>query len=203
MPKQTFFNLSEHKIRTLIEAAEKEFTRVPLFEASIANIIKMAGIPRGSFYQYFEDKEDLYFYLLDEKLKESKNLFLTLLTKHNGDPIRTMEELYHHFLLILPDEEERSFLKNALLYTTNKVENSFTNMIDATHGNKHIKEFIELIDKEQLNIKDENDLLHIFKIIMAIAFHNFIEKIVKGLTDDEAMKNFKICMNLIKHGIYK
>ena len=29
-------------------------------------MIKAAGIPRGSFYQYFADKEDVYFYLGDQ-----------------------------------------------------------------------------------------------------------------------------------------
>ena len=61
MPKQTFFNLPEGKRKTLMNAAEKEFARVPLAKASISNIIKDANIPRGSFYQYFENKEDLYF----------------------------------------------------------------------------------------------------------------------------------------------
>ena len=66
MPKQTFINLPNDKKETLINAAMKEFSRAPLFEASISNIVKEAGIPRGSFYQYFEDKEDLYYFLLDE-----------------------------------------------------------------------------------------------------------------------------------------
>ena len=60
MPKQTFFNLPEDKRQTLIEAAEKEFSRVPLMKASISNIIKMAGIHRGCFFLYLEDIEDIY-----------------------------------------------------------------------------------------------------------------------------------------------
>lgn len=62
MPKETFFHLTDEKKSRIMSAAKKEFSRVPLSEASIARIIKDAEIPRGSFYQYFEDKEDLYFY---------------------------------------------------------------------------------------------------------------------------------------------
>ncbi len=29
----------------------------------LQNIVKLAEIPRGSFYQYFENKEDLYFFI--------------------------------------------------------------------------------------------------------------------------------------------
>ncbi|WP_240452190.1 TetR/AcrR family transcriptional regulator [Virgibacillus sp. YIM 98842] len=61
MPKQTFFNLPEDKKTILLDAVEKEFSRVPLFEASVANMVQDAGIPRGSFYQYFDNKEDAFF----------------------------------------------------------------------------------------------------------------------------------------------
>lgn len=203
MPKQTFFNLPENKRALLIEAAEKEFTRVPLFEASIANIIKTANIARGSFYQYFEDKEDLYFYLLDQKLKQSKLYFIDLLKKHNGDFIEAMMEMYYYILVLIPDEEERNFLRNAMLYTTHRVESSFSSMFDTTFENENFKEVLELIDIKRLNIQENEELLHIFKIVSAIAFHNFIEKTIKGLSDDEAMETFTVSIDLIKKGIYR
>jgi len=43
-----------------MQAAVAEFAAVGFDLASIQKIIKASGIPRGSFYQYFEDKEDLY-----------------------------------------------------------------------------------------------------------------------------------------------
>src|SRR5687767_5013739 len=108
VPKQTFFNLQQDKRKKLIESAEIEFTRVPLFEASIANIIKMAGISRGSFYQYFEDKDDLYFYLLEAKLNKVKITFIGFLEKHQGDLIEALMEMYFYFLTTLSDEEEKN-----------------------------------------------------------------------------------------------
>ncbi|MFT8413475.1 MAG: TetR/AcrR family transcriptional regulator, partial [Oenococcus oeni] len=47
MPKETFYNLSEEKRQRIINSAEKEFFRVPLSKASIANIVTGAQIPRG------------------------------------------------------------------------------------------------------------------------------------------------------------
>lgn len=66
MPKQTFYNLSTEKQKKIIKSARKEFSRVPLAEASIQNIVQDADIARGSFYQYFEDKEDLFEYIVEE-----------------------------------------------------------------------------------------------------------------------------------------
>ncbi|MBB6447103.1 TetR/AcrR family transcriptional regulator [Bacillus benzoevorans] len=203
MPKQTFFNLPEQKRKILMEAAEKEFTRVPIFEASIANIIKMANIPRGSFYQYFADKEDLYFYLLDEKLKEGREDFIVLLKKHKGDIIDALTEMYNRFLVKLPDEEEHNFLKNAFLYATHKVEHSLMDFFDFTLNNERFKEITGLIDKQRFTIEEDKDLYHILQIVTAVAFRNFIEKISKKMSDEEAMKHFTFEIDLIKYGIYK
>lgn len=203
MPKQTFFNLPEQKRQKLIESAETEFTRVPLFEASIANIVKSAGISRGSFYQYFQDKDDLYFFLLEDKLKIAKIYFSGLLEKHQGDLIEALIELQNYFLHALSDEEEKQFLKNALLYTTHRVESSFTSIWDTYLEKEEFKKVGELINRSYLDITAEKELLHIFKIVSALAFNNLIEKTVKGLSDEEAMESFKLSMSLLKHGIYK
>ena len=44
MPSSTFFRLEEEKQQKIIAACEKEFSDVPIHQASIANIVKYAGI---------------------------------------------------------------------------------------------------------------------------------------------------------------
>lgn len=203
MPKQTFFNLPEDKRNTLIEAAEKEFSKVPLMKASISNIIKMAGIPRGSFYQYFENIEDLYFYLLEITTKDSNEYFIFLLKKHNGDIIDAVTELYYQFLVQLPDEDEHTFLKNVILNITYKAEYSLSEVFGSVEQNEQFKEIIKLINKKHLNITEDKELYHILQIITAVAFRNFVEKFSRELSDDEAIQNFTLEMNLLKRGLYK
>jgi len=64
MPKQTFLNLPEEKQNTIINAAVEEFAEYGLENASTNRIVKNSGIAKGSFYQYFEDKQDVFMYLL-------------------------------------------------------------------------------------------------------------------------------------------
>ena len=85
MPTQTFFRLPEEKRARLTAAAWEEFTRTPFSEASINRIIHSAQIPRGSFYQYFEDKEDLFFYLLDTLYDACLALAGEALSEAGGD----------------------------------------------------------------------------------------------------------------------
>ena len=56
MPKDTFYNLSDEKREKILTAAKKEFARAGIKDSSIQKIIEDAKIPRGSFYQYFENK---------------------------------------------------------------------------------------------------------------------------------------------------
>jgi len=64
MPKPTFLNLPEDKRERIVELAIEEFSDKPYAQASISNIVARAGIAKGSFYQYFDDKLDLYRWLL-------------------------------------------------------------------------------------------------------------------------------------------
>ncbi|MDD3346559.1 TetR/AcrR family transcriptional regulator [Oscillibacter sp.] len=64
MCKETFLRLPEEKRERFLDAAWAEFTEVKFAEVSINQIVRRAGVPRGSFYQYFADKADLFGYLL-------------------------------------------------------------------------------------------------------------------------------------------
>ena len=66
MPTKTFLNLPIDNQNMIIESAKKEFSNVLFKDASINNIVKMSKISRGSFYMYFESKEDIYFYILKD-----------------------------------------------------------------------------------------------------------------------------------------
>lgn len=64
MPKDTFFNLPDDKRSLICDVAVEEFAEYSYDQASVNRIVAKAGIAKGSFYQYFEDKQDLYFYVL-------------------------------------------------------------------------------------------------------------------------------------------
>ena len=64
MPTQTFFDLTEEKQNRVVQAAVHEFSIHPYSKVSIQSIVDAASIPRGSFYQYFSGKDDLYIYCL-------------------------------------------------------------------------------------------------------------------------------------------
>lgn len=203
MPKQTFYKLPEDKRQTLIHAAEKEFSRVPLFEASVSNIVKSAEIPRGSFYQYFEDKDDAFFYLLNDQAKKRRAIFVHLLKKYDGDIFDAMCEVFRVTLQEATKEENLNFLRNAFLNMTHKIEITFTKIFSDSEDDDQHKEINRLIDKEQLNIAGDEELFYVMQILTSVTIRNFIEKFAKELSDEEAMRNYAIEIYLLKKGLHK
>jgi AcrR family transcriptional regulator len=65
MPKQTFWNLPPAKRDAFTQIALEEFAAHDYNTASVTNIVARAGIAKGSVYQYFEDKQDLYLFLIE------------------------------------------------------------------------------------------------------------------------------------------
>jgi AcrR family transcriptional regulator len=71
MPKDTFFNLPEDKRELICEVALDEFAAYNFQQASINRIIERSAIAKGSFYQYFADKRDLFMHLI-QRMGEAK-----------------------------------------------------------------------------------------------------------------------------------
>lgn len=76
MPTTTFFALPEERRERLVREAIAEFSDHPYAEASLSQIAQRTNIAKGSFYQYFEDKLDLYRWLLTEEVPRHKRKFI-------------------------------------------------------------------------------------------------------------------------------
>lgn len=72
MPKPTFFNLDPDKRQRVIDAAIHEFGRHPFPQANLGRIAQAAGVSKGSMYQYFDNKVDLYGWLVTVHMTERK-----------------------------------------------------------------------------------------------------------------------------------
>lgn len=87
MPKKTFQNLPPKKRKHIEAVAIEEFAEKAFTSASISAIVARAGIAKGSFYQYFEGKEDLYLHLL--KLANQQKGLLVKEVGLPGNPLDT------------------------------------------------------------------------------------------------------------------
>ena len=98
MCTETFLHLPEEKRNRFLEASWEEFTSVSYSEASINQIVRRAGVPRGSFYQYFTDKQDLLLHLLDLIRTHLITEFQQMVAQGKGDIFQTLLLCYDRFV---------------------------------------------------------------------------------------------------------
>jgi len=90
VPKDTFLNLPDEKRTVITEAAIDEFAAYSYEQASVNRIVANAGIAKGSFYQYFEDKKDLYFYILNLIGEQKLNYLSPAMQNTDGHDLFTV-----------------------------------------------------------------------------------------------------------------
>jgi AcrR family transcriptional regulator len=76
MPTSTFHALPAERRDRLVREAIMEFSEHSYAEASLSRIAQRSRIAKGSFYQYFADKLDLYRWLVSEEAAERKRAFI-------------------------------------------------------------------------------------------------------------------------------
>jgi len=64
----------EKRRQELLDAATTVFARKGYWKASISDIIETAGVARGSFYRYFQSKQQIFVAIVDQFREEEKLL---------------------------------------------------------------------------------------------------------------------------------
>lgn len=67
MPKATFNNLPPEKKIVVRNVLLKIFSDKPISQVKVSEIVEALQMSRGIFYKYFEDLNDAYDYLIDQK----------------------------------------------------------------------------------------------------------------------------------------
>lgn len=201
MPKETFLKLSKDKKEKIIKAAKKEFSRTSIENASIQNIIEDAGIPRGSFYQYFEDKKDLLYYIIEEHTNKINNLMEESIRSTNGDIIEMFINMYEYLTEKDIDREDKEILRNVFENLKAIDDSIFLKRIQEIRP-KDIMEYYDLIDKDKFKIKDKEDFELISKLLFSIT-QKAIATSFKYDSKEQAKKIYLKQLEFLKYGIIK
>lgn len=94
MPEGTWDRLPEAKRSGITTVAETEFAARGYTGASLNVISRQAGISKGSLFQYFSDKGDLWRYIVDRaSTRIAKHMFEALRARDPSDPAGTIDHL--------------------------------------------------------------------------------------------------------------
>ncbi len=198
MPKETFHNLSDEKKRAIFEAAVREFSTRRFSEASINQIIKTAGISRGSFYQYFNGKEDIYLYMLEEIGKEKLDLFSSV------GAMKPDAGFFEAWLYMVRAALEWSKAKPDYYRVGMLMEMDESELIAklrelSTAGFAILKEMIER-DRQRGLIKLEIDADLVVEMLYSLNVH-FLKELYRTGSHEGLLEKVEKTLGIIKDGI--
>jgi AcrR family transcriptional regulator len=85
MPKETFLNLPLEKQEKVMRAAIKEFLKHGFEKGNVADIARNAEVAKGSIYQYFENKKELFLYAVRWSIDIFANKYGKYINLENKD----------------------------------------------------------------------------------------------------------------------
>lgn len=136
---------------------------MPYEDASINRMIREAGIPRGSFYMYFTDKEDLFRYLMESYGQQLVEQVEEWLDRDGGDLFQAFLDLFDYL-------------------QANRASDGFREMADILRRNQRLQPGLILnrqgpcaiverlrdkIDLSRLDLRSETDLPDLFHLLIS------------------------------------
>lgn len=155
----------------------------------------MLGISRGSFYQYFESKEDLLKYIIMQDTESKNKEIADLLKETDGDIFELCIFLYDKMTKKIEKDENmivfRKIFNNIMQSKEKRVLEN--NLID-------FKMICKIIKSNNLKIQNEKELEILLKLLIDITFKSIMYSKMNENKKEEREKFLKR-LEFIKFGV--
>lgn len=201
MPTKRFYNLPDEKKQRIIKASVEELSSVNIDNLSINRIVKKAEIPRGSFYEYFENKFDLVDFLLDDFRNQMKDYARKSVLNNKGNIFDLAEKMFIFTVEYGFRNKKIQFFKNIFSCIRYAEYNDFKYVF--SQKELALDELVKMLDFSDLNLKSKDEflcftdiLLDIFKAEIAVIFLDPDNR-------EKHTQNFFTKVNMLKSGVLK
>lgn len=206
MISPTFQNLKEDKKNRIIDAALAEFSARPFNEASITNIVKNADISRGSFYQYFGNKENIYKYLVSYLYTKHREDLIHILIENDGELYPSLLEFYDKYIDDLFNSEYFAFYKNTFRYVNHYLigdEGVLSVQNQSTNREEQRKQFMTIVKMDDLKANSSQEVLEYIYFLVNTIHHMVLDGFVNNLPINEIKDRSTRAVDWLYYGIKK
>ncbi len=197
MPSQRFLRLPKEKQVQIWEAAVQEFIAHPYDKVSINRIIRQAGISRGSFYTYFEDKRDLLSFILWEIRRRWTEFCTESLDETAGDFFDIMERLLDRAMNFCRNNVIFSLHGNLILYPGPLFDHK-SGPADCGCGVGAL--FLEQIDRSRFSDPSDEGVALIFKMAAVLLFSTLSEFCLHPEKEEQIRSDFLRALGVLQRG---
>ena len=207
MPTKTFNRLRDEKQEAILRAAIREFAKNGFARAKTSDIAHNAGISKGSVFQYFENKEELFIHcakwgleVFMKKLDDQMNIGdLDIYEYFQDNKVKTD---------LVREEGELAVFMQVVMNEPGMLDESMKSMYDI--GNIYTKKLIEN-GTHKGSVRSDIDselLLCYFSAVTERFSQRWFKRYISNISEElsaeaeQAMKNeLEIMLNLLKKGM--
>jgi AcrR family transcriptional regulator len=199
MPNPAFFNLSEDKRNLVMSVALEEFSTANYDTASINQICKKSSVAKGSFYQYFADKLDLYVYIMTLAIEKKIAFFSNILDEF--ETLTLLEQI--HLLFIKGIEFAKVYPQHAALGEQfSKESNATAKQAVIKEGEKQSETlFIQMIDHAKIKGEIDGDVDTLALSMMLQSLNKTVNEYIQNKFGDISYKHFDEGASKLVHSL--
>jgi len=198
MIKQTFYNLQEEKKRRILEAAKLEFSKVPLHDAKISNIVSTSKIPRGSFYQYFDTLNDVFIAMMQDIEQKKITILNQLVHKATGNIFKMAILMFEHEYRYFKKMNHQLLLN---IFKLSEMEEMYSQDVGTKFQDTNKMEFLNHLDFSGFNTLKQEEIFLIVQMIFNILSEAVRISITKGYSLEMGERLFSKQLEYIKYGV--
>lgn len=202
MPSQRFMRLPQEKQTVIWEAAVHEFVDQPYEKVSINQIIKQAGISRGSFYTYFEDKRDLLLFILWGTKQQWDQFCVRSLKESGGEFFGIVNSFMEEAVDFCRHNNLFSLHKNLIAYPEPLPLSEFLpNPADCEQELNEV--LLSKLDRSRFADPSDDGVAIVARIAAMILFAALSEFCRNPEREEPVKENFRRSLDVLKRGAYR
>lgn len=198
MCTETFLRLPEEKRRRFLDAAWEEFSNARFTDVSVNQIVRRAGIPRGSFYQYFAGKDDLFAYLLEEVRNHVKEEYRRVLKDNGGDMFQAQLDCFDRLtsrdLLLDP------MLTRCVKFIRNNQGVDIQKLMPTCPGRRLLDGLWDVLDLRRLRRTDQDYGRTVFSLLTAALGSAFMDTMLRPEDRELYRQELAAKLEIVKYG---
>lgn len=199
MPSLIFKKLKDKKKANIIDSIGNVLSRQNIDNMSIMEIADEAAISRGTFYNYFDDKNDAVGEFCKFYMNKFIARFKVALEEENNDLFKTIRKTFLDVKNIFKNEAYMQIIKNIKylndLSTITTLENDINSEL-ATF----VDYLYERIDKNKIKVKNKCEMLCLAQMVGSTISSSLL-RYARGEKENIIDKIFETKISIIEKGI--
>ena len=191
-------NGKDLKRKKIIESASVLFSRKSYHEVMMEDVAKLASIAKGTVYNYFSSKEELYFSIMKGRMEKLNNS-LKEITSEKKNILDSLRSYILHLYMFM--------MKYPNFFMMYRKESFSTDNILCAELIEHEKELKEILrniirtGKKEGIFRDIEDEFGV-DLVLGSIYGSVHRGIVKGLNEDEKITEREKTYDYVLHGLF-